>query len=214
MPTTITLPGKRRIWLDVARGVVIDASETSVAVVHQDRDQRQYIGGTAIVRPGRLHSEIVSINKVWLRSPDGKESAHDLSEFPVDSRVGHDMSLVYGAAEGIEEGSVFGALNNTTGKFNFDKSIHCDRLRPLGLYLPPGFYKKRIKWGLIIGTGIGVLCAISAGTDVSFIVAGVIFGFLFSLPVALVQAVIRQVQGQRLVPRLNHLALAVLVGTD
>lgn len=68
--------------------------------------------------------------------------------------------------------------------------------------------------GLIIGTGIGVLCAISAGTDVSFIVAGVIFGFLFSLPVALVQGVIKQVQGQRLVPRLNHLALAVLVGTD
>ncbi|WP_137860880.1 hypothetical protein [Variovorax sp. 3P27G3] len=214
MPTTITLPGKRRIWLDVARGVVIDASESSVSVVHQERDQRQYIGGTPVVRAGRLHSEVVSLSKVWLRAPDGKESAYDLSDFPVDVRVGHDMSLVYGAAEGIEEGSVFGALNNTTGKFNFDKSIHCDRLRAFGLYLPPGFYKKRMKWGLIIGSGIGVLCAISAGTDVSFIVAGVIVGFLLSLPVALLQGAIKQVQGQRLVPRLNHLALAVVVGTD
>lgn len=214
MPTTIVLPGKRRIWIDVVRGVVIESSESSVAVVHQGRDQRQYVEGMPIVRPGRLHSKIVSINKVWLRSADGKESAHDLSECPVDTRVGHQLSLVYGAAEGIDEGSVFGALNNDTGKFNFDQSIHCDRLRPLGLYLPSGFYRKRIKWGLIVGTSLGVLCAISAGTDISFIVAGVILGFLLSLPVALVQGVIKQVQGQRLVPRLNHLALAVIVGTD
>lgn len=214
MPTTIVLPGKRRIWIDVVRGIVIDASESSVAVVHQGRDQRQYIGGTPIVRPGRLHSEVVSLSKIWLRAPDGKESAHDLSKFPVDTRVGHDVSLVYGAAEGIEEGSVFGVLNNTTGKFNFDKSIHADRLRLFGLYLPPGFYRERITWGLIIGTGIGVLCTISAGGDISFVVGGVIFGLLLSLPVALVQAAIKQIQGQRLVPRLNHLALAVLVGTD
>lgn len=214
MPTTtIVLPGKRRIWLNVVRGVVIDASESSVAVVHQGRDQRQYVGGTPIVRPGRLHSEVVSINKVWLRAPDGKESAHDLSEFPVDTRVGHSMSLVYGAAEGIKEGAFFGAMNDTTGKFNFDESIHCERLRPFGLYLPPRFYRTRMKWGLVIGTGIGVLCAISAGTDISFIVAGAILGFILSLPVALGQGVIKQIQGQRLVPRLNHLALAVLVGT-
>ena len=124
------------------------------------------------------------------------------------------MSLIHGAAEGVEEGACFGAMNNSTGKFNFDSSIHCDRLRPFGLYLPSGFYKKRLMWGVIVGTGIGVLAAISAGTDISFVVAGAILGFLLSLPVALVQSVIKQVQGQRLVPRLNHLALAVLVGTD
>ena len=214
MPTTIVLPGKRRIWLDVVQGVVIDSSESSVAVVQQGRDQRQFVGGTPIVRPGRLHSEVVSISKVWLRSADGKESAHDLSDFPVDVRIGHSMSLIHGAAEGVEEGACFGAMNNTTGKFAFDESIHCDRLRPFGLYLPPGFYRKRMKWGLIVGTSLGVLCAVSAGGDISFVVGGVILGFLLSLPVALVQGVIKQVQGQRLVPRLNHLALAILVGTD
>lgn len=214
MPTTIVLPGSRRIWLDVLTGVVIDASESSVAVVHQGRDQRQHIGGTAIVRPGRLHSEVVSIHKVWLRAADGKESAHDLSDFPVDARIGHSMSLVYGAAEGTEDGSFFGAMNNTTGEFNFDKSIYCDRLRPFGLYLPHRFYRKRVKWGVIIGASFGLLCVLFGGRDMSFLVAGVIGGFLLSLPVALVQAVIQQVQGQRLVPRLNHLALAVLVGTD
>lgn len=214
MPTTIVLPGKRRVWLDVIQGVVVDASESSVAMVHQGPDQRQHIGGTPIVRSGRLHSEVLSISRVWLRAADGKESAHDLSNFPVDVRVGHSISLVHGAAEGINEGAFFGALNTSTGKFNFDASIHCDRLRPFGLYLAQGFYKRRMKWGLIIGTAVGVLCALSAGTDVSFVVAGVILGFLVSLPVALLQGAIKQVQGQRLVPRLNDLALAVLVATD
>jgi hypothetical protein len=71
-----------------------------------------------------------------------------------------------------------------------------------------------VKWGVIIGTSIGLLCALLGGTDISFVVAGAILGFLLSWPVGLVQGVIKQIQGQRLVPRLNHLALAVLVGTD
>ncbi|RYE41706.1 MAG: hypothetical protein EOP24_35770 [Hyphomicrobiales bacterium] len=214
MATTIVLPGSRRIWLEVVRGTVIEASESSVSVIHQARDRSQFIEGVAVFRPGRISSEVVSVHKVWLRKADGRESAFDLTDFPVDVRAGHSLSLVIGAAEGVQEGAVFGAMNNTTGKFNFDESIHCDRLRPFGLYLPPRFYRTRVKWGMIIGTGIGVLCAISAGTDISFIVGGVILGFLLSLPVALVQGVIKQIQGQRLVPRLNHLALAVIVGTD
>lgn len=211
MQTTIVLPGARRIWLEVVQGVVIDASESQVSVVHQGRDQRQFIGGTAIVRPGRIHSEIVSVHKVWIRDAGGQESAYDLSDFPVDVRPGHSLALIFGAAEGVEDGAFFGAKNATTGKFNFDESIHCDRLSPFGLYLPKKFYRKHMVRGIVIGALIGLLCSLFNGLDISFIVAGVILGFLFSLPLGLVQAAIKQVQGQRLVPELNRRALAVLL---
>jgi hypothetical protein len=211
MPTNILLPGNRRIWLDVVKGIVLDASQSSVAMVHQGRDQRQFIGDTAVLRPGRIHSEVVSIHKVWLREDDGQESAYDLSDFPVDSRPGHSLSLIFGAAGGTSAGEFFGAMNATTGKYNFDESIHCDRLRPFGLYLPPKFYQKRMKWGLVIGISVGLLCSLFNGLDMSFVVAGLILGFVLSLPMMLVQAVIKQLQGQRLVPELNQRALELLL---
>ena len=210
MPITTVLPGARRIWLEVIHGVVIDASESQVSVTRQGRDQRQFVGDTMIIRPGRIHSEIVSVHKVWLREADGQESAYDLSDFPVDSRPGHSLALVYGAAEGVENGEFFGARNATTGKHNFDQSIHCDRLRPFGLYLTPKFFRRRMKWGLAIGAILGLIGTLSGGGS-SIFVAGVIVGFLFSLLVASVQAVIRQLRGQRLVPELNRRALTVMV---
>ncbi len=210
MPTTVVLPGARRIWLEVIQGVVIESSNSSVAVVTQGRDERQFVGGTAILRPGRISSDVVSIHKVWIREADGQESAYDLSDFPVDSRPGHSLALVYGAAEGVEQGEFFGAKNITTGKHNFDASIHCARLSQFGLYLAPKFYLKRVKWGLGIGASIGLLCSLLNRMDLSFVIAGLILGFLLCLPVALVQAVIKQIQGQRLVPELNRRALELI----
>lgn len=210
MPTTFVLPGNRRIWLQVMQGVVIEASNTSVAVVTQGHDKSQVIDGISLLRPGSISSDVVSIHKVWIRAADGQESAHDLSDFPVDSRPGHSLALVYGAAEGIEQGDFFGARNLTTGKHNFDESIHCDRLSPFGLYLPPNFYRKRVKWGLVGGAVAGLVGLVSGG-DFSIFVGGVIFGLIFSLPIALAQAVIKQIQGQRLVPQLNQCALELLL---
>lgn len=210
MPTTIFLPGDRRIWLEVMQGVVIESSNSSVAVLSQGRDQSQIVGGTAILRPGRIQSEIVSVHKVWIRDADGQESAYDLSDFPVDVRPGHSLGLVYGAAEGVEQGEFFGARNITTGKHKFDESIHCDRLRPFGLYLPSKFYLRRMKWGLIVGAVVG-LVGLLFGGDSSIFFAGVILGLVFSLPIALVQGVIKQLQGQRLVPELNRRALELLL---
>lgn len=211
MPTTIVLPGNRRVWLKVIQGVVIESSESEVSVVHQGRDQRQFIGDTMILRPGRIHSQIVSSRKVWIQEADGHESAFDLSDFPLDVRPGHALSLIFGAAEGIQDGTVFGALNTTSGQYSFDRSIHCDRLRPFGLYLPRSFYRKRMQWGLVVGAIGGILCSLLNKWDLSFVVAGVILGLVFSLLLALVQAAIKQLQGQRLVPKLNHLALALLL---
>ncbi len=214
MATTIVLPGGRRIWLEVVQGTVIESSESSVSMVNQGRERSQFIDGVAVIRPGRISSEVISIHKVWVRKEDGRELAFDLSDFPVDVRAGHSLSLVLGAAEGVQEGAVFGAMNDTTCKYNFNESVHCDRLRPFGLYLPHRFYRTRVKWGVIVGAGFGLLCVLLGGRDMSFVVAGAILGFLLSSLVALAQGVIKQVQGQRLVPRLNHLALAVLLGTD
>lgn len=211
MPTTIVLPGNRRVWLKVIQGVVIESSESQVSVLHQGRDQRQHIGDTMVIRPGRIHSEIVSAHKIWIREADGQESVFDLSDFPVDVRPGHSLSLIYGAAEGVSDGAVFGAMNTTSGKYNFDQSEHCDRLRNFGLYLTAGFYRKRMQWGLGIGTIAGILCSLFNKWDLSFVVAGLVLGFVSSLLVALMQAAIKQLQGQRLVPKLNHLALAILL---
>lgn len=208
MKTTVVLPGARRIWLEVVKGVVIESSSSSVAVVTQGPDQTQIVGGTAVRSPGRIRSDVVSIEKVWIRESSGQESAHDLSDFPVDSRIGHSLALVYGAAEGVEKGAFFGARNASTGEHNFDASIHCDRLRPFGLYLQPKFYLKRMKWGLIFGAIAGLFFI---HQDVLAFVACVILGLIFSFLVALVQAVIKQIQGQRLVPELNRHALEVLL---
>ena len=214
MSTTVVLPGPRRIWLEVTKGVVIEATSSSVAIVNQGRDQTQFVGDTAILRPGRISSEVVSIHKVWIRQADGQESAHDLSDFPVDLRPGHSLALVYGAAEGVEEGEFFAARNITTGKHNFDKSIHCDRLRPFGLYLPPKFHRKLMKLGLIIGATVGFLLSLFNGLDMEYVFGGLIVGFLISLPVMLVQGAIKQVQGQRLVPELNRHALDLMLSTS
>ena len=211
MSTTIVLPGSRKIWLEVVKGVVLDASESQVSVVSQGRDGRQFIDGVMIVRPGRIYSEIVSVHKVLIREADGHESGFDLSEFPVDARTGHTLSIIYGAAEGVQEGVIFGAMNASNGQHNFDKSVHCDRLRPFGLYLPPKFYWKRIKWGAIIGAIAGLLIFFLTSADSSFLVALPILGVMFSLPVAVVNAVIVQVRGMRLVPELNKRALEVLM---
>ena len=162
------------------------------------------------MRPGRIYSEIESVHKVLIREADGQESGFDLSEFPVDARTGHSLSIIFGASEGVQKGVIFGAMNGSNGKHNFDRSIHCDRLRPFGLYLSPKFYRKRMLWGTILGAAAG-LTAMFASGDSSFLVAGVILGFLFSLPVALVNAVIVQMRGQRLVPELNKRALEVLM---
>lgn len=210
MSTTIVLPGARGIWLEVIQGVVLEASSSSVGVVMQGRDQSQIVGGTAIRRPGRISSEIVSIHKVWIREGDGQESAYDLSDFPVDVRPGHFLALVYGAAKGVEQGEFFGARNITTSKHSFDESIHCDRLRPFGLYLPPKFARKRMKWGLITGAVAGLI-GLFFGGDFSIFVGSAILGFVFSLPVMMVQGVIKQIQGQRLVPELNRQALELLL---
>ena len=211
MSTSIVLPGSRKIWLEVVKGVVLDASESQVSVVSQGRDGRQFIDGVMILRPGRIYSEIVSVHKVLIREADGHESGFDLSEFPVDARTGHSLSIIYGAAEGVQEGVIFGAMNVSTGKHNFDKSVHCDRLRPFGLYLSPKFYRKRIKWGAIIGAIAGLLIFFLTSADSSFLVALPILGVMFSLPVAVVNAVIVQVRGMRLVPELNKRALEVLM---
>ncbi len=117
---------------------------------------------------------------------------------------------MYGAAEGVEQGQFFGARNITTGKYNFDDSIHCDRLAPFGLYLAPRFYRKRVKWGPIVGAVAG-LVGLLFGGDFSIFVGGVILGFVFSLPVMVMQGVIKQIQGQRLVPELNRRASELLL---
>lgn len=88
-----------------------------------------------IMHPGRIYSEIESVHKVLIREADGQESGFDLSEFPVDARTGRSLSIIFGAAEGVQKGVIFGAMNGSNGKHNFDRSIHCDRLRPFGLYL-------------------------------------------------------------------------------
>ena len=121
--TTIVLPGPRRVWLEVVQGVVVDASQPFVAVAHDGSDEHLISRHTSSLRPERLRPTAVHVCKIWLRSDDGNESAHDLTNFPVDLRIGHEMALIRGAAEGVREGAYFGAWNQTSGKFAFDVCV-------------------------------------------------------------------------------------------
>jgi hypothetical protein len=205
MPTVITLSNNQRIWLDTVQGMVIEASQDVVPVVHQERDQRQMIGQTMVLRPGRVYTDVVSISQVWIRADDGSESKFDLSDFPVDMRVGHKLALVFGAAEGVKDGTVFGAINVTTGKSNFDKSIHCSRLAPFGLYLTPNFYRNRLKLGAAAGLILSLyFCVTQKSIEYAFF--GLFMGTVISIPIAFFQSILWQISGQGLLPELNQLA--------
>lgn len=149
--------------------------------------------------------------KIWIRSDDGRESAHDLSNFAVDLRIGHDMALVRGAAEGVREGAYFGAWNQTSGKFAFDASVSAERLRPLGLHLPPGFFRRRLAWGSITGVIIGSVYAFLGTREMPIIVLGGLLGYVLSLPLAAIEAALEKRRGRQLVPSLNNFALAILI---
>ena len=211
MTTNITLSNGQKIWLNVVCGEVLDTSESSVATVHQGRDRPQVMGGTTVFLPGRIHSEIVTTHKVWIRNAEGKDSEHDVSDFFVASRKGHQIALVYGAAEGVNMGEFFGALNISTEKFAFDESIHCDRLRPFNLYIPPKFFRKTLMWGAGIGACIGAVSwMLATRGDFTLVTGGAIVGLILSLPICLVQACRKQWQGQRMVPEINRSALELL----
>lgn len=210
MPTVITLSNNQRIWLDSIQGTVIEASQGMVPIVHQERDQRQMIGQTMILRPGRVYTDVVSVSQVWIQADDGSESKFDLSDFPVDIRIGHRLALVFGAAEGIKDGTVFGALNVTTGKSNFDQSIHCSRLAPFGLYLTPNFYKNRLKFGAAAGLILSLyFCVTQKSLEYAFF--GLFMGTAISLPIAFLQSILWQISGQGLLPELNRLASKFLL---
>lgn len=208
--TTIVLPGPRRVWLEVVQGVVVDASQPFVAVAHDGSDEHVFLRHTSSLRSERLGPNTVHVCKIWLRSNDGKESAHDLTSFPVDLRIGHEIALIRGAAEGVREGAYFGAWNLTSGKFAFDASVGAERLRPMGLHIPAGFFRNRLAWGGIAGVIIGSVYALLTG-EVPVTVLGGILGSVLSLPLAAIEAALEKRRGRKLVPRLNNFALAILI---
>ena len=153
--------------------------------------------------PPRISTQIVTTSKVWLKKLDGKDAEFDMSDFSVPLRVGHQIAIIYGAAEGIESGTYFGALNKSTGESALDPSIHCTRLKNFGLYLPKNYYRNWFLGSLIVGAVIGLMPGVPFGV-------GIVLGVILVNILAVFLGVVMQVSGQKMLPELNKHALVTL----
>ena len=79
-------------------GTVIDQREQTV--MHLTQGTQWYMDGSST--PGRISSSTEEIRKAWLRMADGKERLFDFSDLGVEARPGHELSLVFAAAPGME----------------------------------------------------------------------------------------------------------------
>lgn len=142
---------------------------------------------------------------------DGQNSSYDLSGFPVDFRPGDTLALVWGAAENVEIGELFGLMNTTTRKYAFEESIHPNRLKSFGLHRPQKIFRRHLLWGLSVGWIIGVSFNAGFGQSFLLLLGCTICGGLVSLPISFIKTVINRRQDGKLIRELNFRALMLLI---
>ncbi|WP_157040335.1 hypothetical protein [Polaromonas naphthalenivorans] len=204
MATNITLSNGQKIWLNIIQGTVLESSESSNSIVSSHRGLSDVItNSSGTYTPPRISTQIVTTSKVWLKKLDGKDAEFNMSDFSVPLRVGHQIAIIYGAAEGIENGAYFGALNKSTGESAFDPSIHCNRLKEFGLYIPKNYYRNWFLRSFVIGAVIGLLPFVDFAL-------GIFIGVILTNILAVILCVVKQVKGQNMLPELNKHALQTL----
>jgi hypothetical protein len=80
-------------------------------------------GGSGYVHKGTGHSTIREVtskttehNQFFLRSPTGEEKSVRLADVAIAVRDGHDVTVIWGTAEGRGEGPYLAVINHTTGE--------------------------------------------------------------------------------------------------
>ncbi len=90
-------------------GVVVDQREQAVTSVSQGT--QWYMDGSS--SPGQITSSTGTMRTAWLRDASGREHHFDFSELAVEARAGHQLTLVLGAAVGVER-QLLAVFNHTT----------------------------------------------------------------------------------------------------
>jgi len=90
-------------------GTVIDQREQ--AVTHVTQGTQWYMDGSS--SPGQITSSTATMRTAWLRDASGREHHFDFRELVVEARTGHQLTLVLGAAVGVER-QLLAVFNHTT----------------------------------------------------------------------------------------------------
>ncbi len=106
------------IALERFSGEVVNLDEQHVTTIHQGK---QILPGE--VRPGYIESDIETIQRAWLRSPEGVERQFDFSRLGVQTRVGHQLVVVSGSSVGNPGPMRLLAAHNVTTTATFWNTV-------------------------------------------------------------------------------------------
>lgn len=155
-----TLSNGQRIRLATVTGAVV-ASKTSRSVSVTQGDPLVLSKDVAL--PGSITTTVRTKQGLWLRDDQGQERFYKLGGFELPAREGHHVSIAFGASANSSDGSIFGAMNHTSG------DVVCDILS-LGATLRAwrfqiGTVRSFLLWTLVPALVVGLLVLIgSAGS--------------------------------------------------
>ncbi len=217
MTSTVTLSNGQRIWMNVATGEVLDASQSQATSIEQGAPMVLSDGRATTVVPGRISSRTDVASELWLRMPDGQERSFNIRNVHVPVRAGHRMSVLWGAPVGHDEGWNFGARNHTTGKSGVDLvgAVGTD-LKKWKLQLGGNLaYLGAIATGMLLGAAISFLNTSSSNRlDYAVVgaIAGGLLGFMAGIP--LVVGLVVNPRSKRLLEKIEQFALHRLAERD
>lgn len=108
-----TLSNKQEFWAATFTGEVIEANRQTHTHIHQTPGHSM---GTRGYIPGTVYSTQSTSDEVWLRDADGVEQRFELGAHAPAMRVGHKVTVLWGAASHVERGPYLGIYNHTSGE--------------------------------------------------------------------------------------------------
>jgi hypothetical protein len=111
-PIRATLSDGQSLWFQRFTGVIVeDSKRTETEITSSTWATRTPNGSYAQTLVG---SNLHRTHAIWLRSPEGQEREFSIPSHGFSARPSHDVTIVWGAAEGYGEGYHLLAINHTT----------------------------------------------------------------------------------------------------
>jgi len=176
-PITVTLASGEALWFQRFRGVVIEESKRSESSSVAGSSISSGPSGVIVDAFANTHHE--RTHSIWLRSDTGIEREIGLPSHDFSTRVGHDVSVSWGAREGLDSGHCVAAVNHTTGtvwKLSFTmQSCEPDVIESF-LSVDKSLFWPRVllvSLGLVVGSGViaAVFSSLKDAVLLSFIMA-------------------------------------------
>lgn len=153
-----TLDNGQRIRLATVSGTVVAAKTSrSVSVTQGD----PLVLSKDVALPGAITTTVRTRQGLWLLDERGNERFYKLGGFELPAREGHHVAIVFGAPAGSSEGSIFGAMNHTSGDAVCDVMVLGTALRAWRFQI--GTVSSFLMWTLLPALVIGLLVLMGAG---------------------------------------------------